>query len=132
MNSIPIWHSDLCVHNPVLDSQHITLLEICRELLRVIEAQPNCTEPILVLLRDIAAVTRQHHEMEESILMANDCPTMTTIAAAHSEAQVLLDGMVADVVQQCADLGLMGQKIVDWTNYHLYEMDMPVRAFLKG
>ena len=132
MNSIPIWHTDLCVRNPELDAQHITLMEICRELLCAIEVRPNCPEPVLVLLRDIAAVTRQHHKMEEAVLKANDCPTLTAIAVAHSEAQSMLDGMVTDAMQQSADTEVMVRKIADWTNCHLYETDMPVRAFLRG
>jgi hemerythrin-like metal-binding protein len=132
MNSIPIWHTDLCVRNPELDAQHITLMEICRELLCAIEFRPNCPEPVLVLLRDIAAVTRQHHKMEEAVLKANDCPTLMAIAVAHSEAQSMLDGMVAEAMQQSADHEVMVRKIADWNHSHLYETDLPVRAFLRG
>jgi hemerythrin-like metal-binding protein len=132
MIPLPAWHSDLCVRNPELDAQHITLIEICRELIFVAEFQPNCAELMLVLIQDIAGLTRQHHEMEETILKANGCPTLEAIAAAHLVAQAMIKGLVEDVSQQCVDHGAMVRRITDWTHDHFYVIDMPVRAFLKG
>jgi hemerythrin-like metal-binding protein len=131
MNSIPIWHPGFCVRNPELDAQHIVLLELGRELLRVIELVSNGDEHLLVLLRDIAEVARQHHEDEDEVLAANACPTRTSIAAAHAAAQEMLDGMIADVLQKSADLGVIAQQISGWMHIHIHETDMPVRAFLR-
>jgi hemerythrin len=130
MNSIPIWHSGLCVRNPPLDAQHIIILELGRELLRVLELQPICEESVLVLLCDIAGVAHKHHVMEEEFLKANACPTLKSIVTAHSAVQDMLDGMIADVRQQSADLGALARQISAWMHVHIYETDMPVRAFL--
>jgi hemerythrin-like metal-binding protein len=131
MHTLPIWTSDLCVRNPALDAQHIILLEIGRELLRAIECSSNCEEHLLVLLRDIAAVTRRHHVMEEAVLEANGCPTIDSIASAHSAAQAMLERTIADVHHGDADPSVLALQISDWMYVHIHETDMPVREFLR-
>lgn len=131
MNTIPIWTSDLCVRNPILDAQHIILLEIGRELLRAIECSSDSDEHLVVLLRDIATLTRRHHVMEEAVLEANGCTTIDSIASAHSAAQAVLERTIADVHHGDAEPGVLARQISDWMYVHIYDTDMPVRAFLR-
>ena len=121
----------MCVFNPELDAQHIMLLEFGREAIRTIENSPLSCEPLLVLLWDIAAVTRYHHEMEEAVLKANSCPTLPDIAVAHRAAQAKLDKMVSNVVHKSGDLAVFGSQVSEWMHTHIYETDLPVRDFLR-
>lgn len=54
MPSLPFWTPRLSVGNALLDAQHITLLELSREMLRILADRPRNDEAIYVLLRDIA------------------------------------------------------------------------------
>ena len=131
MNSMPIWHPGLCLFNPELDAQHITLLVLGSGLVDAIQTKPESDQHCLDLLRDIATLTRKHHALEEGLLEMNGCPTCLKVKELHARVSGMLAGMIEDIVQARVDRCALVQNITDWMRCHLNQSDMAVRRYLR-
>ena len=130
MNDMPHWHSGLCLFNPELDAQHITLLVLGAGLVDAIENTPEAGQHCLDLLQDIATLTCKHHALEESLLEKSGCPSCDNIKAVHAKADAMLAGLVDDFVQDRVDRHALVQNLTDWMRCHLTQSDMAVRQYL--
>lgn len=131
MPSLPLWTPQLSVRNATLDAQHITLLELNRELLRVLDDKPETDGPIYVLLNDFATSFRKHLAYEEQLLEANHCPDFIAHREEHRKILAVLDGYLACAHTNCCNRAQLAQAARHWMEHHLCESDLPLRDYMK-
>ncbi|MDO9145379.1 bacteriohemerythrin [Rhodoferax sp.] len=128
---IPKWSPSLSVGNAKLDEQHITLLELGRDLMRLLDTDTATEDQINSALEDIVRLARLHDTLEESILEANDCPTLAEHKGVHRAARTQLDNLLADASRSILDRPVLSGLIADWMGHHISENDLPVKDYMK-
>ena len=128
---IPKWSPSLSVGNAKLDEQHITLLELGRDLMRLLDTDAATEVQINGALEDIVRLARLHDTLEENILEANNCPTLAEHKGVHRAAQTQLDNLLADASRNILDRPVLSGLIADWMGHHISENDLPVKDFMK-
>jgi hemerythrin-like metal-binding protein len=128
---IPKWSPSLSVGNAKLDEQHITLLELGRDLMRLLETATATPHQIHGALEDIVRQSRQHDSLEESILEANGCPTLAEHKLVHQAARSQLATLLADAARSALDRPVLSGLIADWMGHHISENDLPVKDYMK-
>ncbi len=118
--------------NAKLDEQHITLLELGRDLMRLLETKASTDIQIHGALEDIDRLSRLHDALEESILEANGCPTLSGHKAVHLTARNQLANLLADVSHGVVDKAALSGLVADWMAHHISENDLPVKDYLKS
>jgi hemerythrin-like metal-binding protein len=119
------------VGNAKLDEQHITLLELGRDLMRLLESNTATPHQIHGALEDIVRQSKLHDALEESILEANGCPTLAEHKRVHQAARSQLATLLADVARSTIDRPVLSGLIADWMGHHISENDLPVKDYLK-
>jgi hemerythrin-like metal-binding protein len=128
---IPLWTPYLSVGNAKLDEQHITLLVLGQNLLRLLEMDQLRNDQIQCLLNDIAGLVSAHDALEESVLEENGCPTLAEHKATHDVARAKLASLISDVSKNSLDKAALSREIADWREHHIRENDLPVKKYLK-
>lgn len=128
---IPKWSASLSVGNAKLDEQHITLLELGRDLMRLLANETTTHRQIHGALEDIAKLSQLHDALEESILEANGCPTLAEHKVVHQTAREQLAILLADVARDTVDKPALNSLIADWMGHHISENDLPVKDYMK-
>ncbi|WP_296495427.1 hemerythrin domain-containing protein [Rhodoferax sp.] len=128
---IPKWSPKLSVGNAKLDEQHITLLELGQDLLRVLDTKTATVVQIHGALEDIVKLSRLHDALEESVLEANGCPTLAEHKVVHQSAQTQLATLLSDVARGIVDRPVLSGLIADWMGHHISENDLPVKDYMK-
>lgn len=118
--------------NAKLDEQHITLLELGRDLMRLLETDASTGIQIHGALEDIDRLSRLHDALEEKILEANACPTLAEHKAVHLAARNQLANLLADASHGVVDKAALSRLIADWMGHHISENDLPVKGYLKN
>jgi len=126
---VPQWSSRLSVGNAKLDEQHITLLELGRDLMRQLDTFTDVQ--VHGALEDIIRLSRLHDDLEEKILEANGCPTSAEHKAVHQTARDQLANVLSDVSRRHLDRTVLSCLISDWMRHHINENDLPVKSYLK-
>jgi hemerythrin-like metal-binding protein len=129
---IPLWTPYLSVGNAKLDEQHITLLVLGQNLLRLLEMDRLRKDQIQCLLKDIAGLVSVHDALEESVLEENGCPTLAQHKATHEVARAKLASLIADAANNRIDRADLTREIADWREHHIRENDLPVKQFMKS
>lgn len=128
---IPQWSSNLSVGNAKLDEQHITLLELGRDLMRLLETDAATNVQIHGALEDIVRLSRLHDALEEKILEANGCPTLSEHKKTHQTARTQLTNLLADASHTAMNRAVLSRSIADWMGHHISENDLPVKEYMK-
>jgi hemerythrin-like metal-binding protein len=128
---IPQWTASLSVGNAKLDEQHITLLELGRDLVRLLDTDAATDGQILGSLEDIVRLSRVHDALEESILEANRCPSLAEHKLAHQTAQTQLATLLSDGSRSALERAALNRWVADWMGHHISENDLPVKNYLK-
>lgn len=126
---IPKWSAALSVCNPLLDEQHITLLELARGVLRDIERQPPASDADLrIALRDIHSLACRHVAQEEVALLARGSPDLDEY---RLDNQVALERLTA-LHQGGPGCGMnrraVADFLVEWMTRHLTGADLSPSA----
>lgn len=129
--TIPQWSPSLSVGNAKLDEQHITLLELGRDLMRLLNTDRATNAQIHGALEDIVRLSQLHDTLEESILEANACPTLAEHQLVHQKARSQLSTLLHDVSRSTLDRPVLSGLIADWMSHHISENDIPVKDYLK-
>lgn len=131
VNPIPKWSPQMSVGNAKLDEQHITLLELGRDLMRLLDTGATTEAQIHGALDDIVRQSRLHDALEESILEANGCPTLAEHKLVHQTARTQLATLLSDVARGTVDRPALSGIIADWMGHHISENDLPVKDYMK-
>ena len=126
------WTPSLSVGNAKLDEQHLTLLEIGRHLLSLLEKKPPPDEEIYFVLKDFAGLSSQHDAEEEKILAENECPSLAEHKMAHEAARAVLDHLLQGASQNLLDKAVLARAIGEWKIHHISECDLPLRKYMKA
>jgi hemerythrin-like metal-binding protein len=129
---IPIWAPYLSVGNAKLDEQHITLLVLGQNLLRLLEMDRPRKDQIQCLLKDIAGLVSAHDALADSVLEDNGCPTLAEHKATHEVARAKLASLISDASNNSLDIAVLTREIADWREHHIRENDLPVKQFMKS
>ena len=129
--AVPKWSSSLSVGNAKLDEQHITLLELGRDLIRLLHTDTATEAQIHGALEDIVKLSQLHDALEESTLETNGCPTLAEHTVVHQAARAKLASLLADVSRSTAERAVSSDLIAQWMNHHISENDLPVKGYLK-
>jgi hemerythrin-like metal-binding protein len=128
---IPKWSPRLSVGNAKLDEQHITLLELGRHLLNLVETAPYPKDQVRRALQDIIGLSRKHDALEERVLEDNACPTLSEHKLVHEASRVVLTDLLSDASHHILNAAVLAHAITDWMSHHISENDLPVREYLK-
>lgn len=128
---IPVWVSSLSVGNAKLDEQHITLLELGRNLLGMLETVQSRNDQIHSMLEDIVGLSRKHEALEEKVLEENGCPTLSEHKLAHEVARARLTDSLSDASRNIIDKAVLTRVIIDWMCHHISEDVLPVKEYMK-
>lgn len=128
---IPVWAPSLSVGNAELDEQHITLLELGKQLLSLIETHPSSNEQIHVVLKDIVGLSREHDAIEEQVLEENRCPSLAEHKMAHEAARAELNDLLHDASHNIVDRAVLTRVINEWRSHHIGEYDLLVKEYMK-
>jgi hemerythrin-like metal-binding protein len=128
---IPIWTPYLSVGNAKLDEQHITLLVLGQNLLRLLQMDRLRNDQILCLLNDIAGLVSAHDALEESVLEENGCPTLAEHKATHEVSRAKLASLISDASNESLNRADLAREIADWKEHHIRETDLPVKQYMK-
>jgi hemerythrin len=129
---IPDWTPSLSVGNAKLDEQHLTLLEIARHLLSLLDKQAPHNEEIHIVLKDFAGLSREHDATEEKILEENECPSLAEHKMAHAAARAALDEMLLSASQNLLDKAILVRALGEWKIHHICECDLPLSMYMKA
>jgi hemerythrin-like metal-binding protein len=132
MQAMPTWHPGICLFNPELDAQHISLLVLGSAPVDVLETTPEAAAHCMDLLQDIATLPGKHHALEEALLEKNGCPNYADIRAVHARSCAMLAGMIEDVAECRVDRPALLQHMKDWMRCHMNQSDMAVRQYLRA
>ena len=131
MSNIPHWSHALSVRNAQLDEQHIILTELSKELISLARNESLTDTRILEVLQEFAGYAKRHYELEESVLAANQCPTLDEHTKTHRTAEEELKRWI-DAAKSCRlDRPAIGAYFEDWMQHHLAETDMPAKEYLS-
>ena len=130
LSHMPQWSHTLSVRNARLDEQHIVLIEMSKELIALVKRAPPTDAPILEALREFADYARRHDELEEGLLAANGCPTLSEHRAIHRRAEAELERWVLAAASESIDRKALVSCFEVWMAHHLTETDMPVKGYL--
>jgi hemerythrin len=114
-----------------LDEQHITLLVLGQNLLKLLEMDRLRNDQIQRLLKDIAGLVSAHDALEESILEENECPTLAQHKATHAVERVKFASLIADASNSSLDKAVLTREIAEWREHHIRENDLPVKQYMK-
>lgn len=128
---IPAWASSLSLGNAKLDEQHITLLELGRNLLGLLETGQYRNDQIHLVLNDIVGLACKHDAFEEKVLEENGCPTLPEHKLAHEVARARLTDLLSDASHNIIDKAVLTRVIIDWMFHHISEDDLPVKEYMK-
>lgn len=128
---VPKWSPKLSVGNAKLDEQHITLLELGRDLTRLLDTDTATDVQVHAVLEDFVRISRLHDSLEESILEANDCPTLAEHKLVHQKARSQLASLLSDAARSKLDRPFLNGLIADWMGHHISENDLPVKDYMK-
>jgi hemerythrin-like metal-binding protein len=128
---IPKWSPSLSVGNAKLDEQHITLLQLGRRLLALVETAPYPKDQVRVALLDMVNLSCKHDALEERILEDNSCPTLSEHKLVHKASRVVLNDLLLDASHNILDATVLAHAITELMSHHISENDLPVREYLK-
>ena len=128
---IPKWSPKLSVGNAKLDEQHITLLQLGRRLLSLVETAPYPKDQVRVALLDMVDLSCKHDALEEQILEDNACPTLSEHKLEHKAYRDALTGFLSGASHNILDATVLVRVITEWMSHHISENDLPVREYLK-
>lgn len=128
---IPKWSPTLSVGNAKSDEQHITLLELGRHLLSLVETAPYPKDQVRRILQDIVGLSRKHDAHEERILEDNACPTLAEHKSVHEASRVVLTDLLSEASHNILDATVLANAITDWMRHDIIENDLPAREYLK-
>lgn len=86
---------------------------------------------ILELLQEFAGYAKRHYELEESILAANQCPTLDEHTQAHRISEKEVKIWIDSAGSGKLDRKGMAAYFEDWMHHHLAETDMPAKDYLN-
>jgi hemerythrin-like metal-binding protein len=129
--AIPVWTPSQSVANAELDEQHITLLELGRNLVHLLDRGPAKGDEVFLALKDITQLSLAHDQAEEWTLAQNGCPTLAEHRRAHDMARLRLTELLADVSRGVVNQVVLRQMLADWMTHHIGENDLPVKQYLR-
>lgn len=129
---IPTWSAAMSVRHPLLDEQHIMLLELGRSVLRDIERQPPASDADLrIALLDVQTVARRHVACEEAVLAASGAPDWQEHRIEHRAELERLQSLCEPAADRPLNRFAVAACLVDWMSRHVREFDLPQAAYLR-
>lgn len=129
--TIPAWDPGYSVGHPVLDSQHETLLKMCRQAAECVnDTSLEGAEHFHVLLNDLAVYAKKHFRTEEQVLARYSYPLLDEQKAEHEEYEIWLSEALLDAMDGKSDKVAVYQFLSAWWVNHILESDMRYREFL--
>lgn len=122
----------MSVRHPLLDEQHITLLELGRSVLRDIERQPPASDADLrIALLDVQTVARRHVACEEAVLAASGAPDWEEHRLEHRAELERLQALCEPAPDRPLHRSAVAACLVDWMSRHVRQFDLPQAAYLR-
>lgn len=126
MPFLPTWTPHLSVGNAMLDAQHITLLELSREMLRILADRPRNDEAIYALLRDIAQCYESHGELEEQVLAVDGSAALYEHRRRAELIRTELREQLASAKENTTDRTALAAAVGAWIDHHIGELRSPL------
>jgi hemerythrin len=120
MNAIPRWSPSMSVRDPVLDAQHIELLELCRTVLELMQHDIYKGDLCIQRLEEISHVLREHDCLEASKLLARGEHLPDQLRINRAMAQQQLEELALTVSMHDMPQAKFQTLLCNWIQYHLH------------
>lgn len=127
------WSNDFSVGVPVLDGQHIALLNLCKRAANCLESDmEGGAGDIQEILGQLVSYTENHFRDEERLLRECNYPGFAAHVAEHVEYSIRLTGFLLDADSGCIDRAELLAYLVDWWERHILGADKAYMSFLSS
>lgn len=120
MKAIPRWSPSMSVRDPVLDAQHIELLELCRTIQDMVQNGWNKSDLCLRWLEEISHQLREHDRLEASKLEAGGTELPQQLRINRAIAQQQLEELTVAAPWHDTPHAKFHQLLCGWIPYHLH------------
>ncbi|GGH63930.1 hypothetical protein GCM10010975_30220 [Comamonas phosphati] len=118
MTPIPRWSSSMSVKDPLLDAQHIELLEICRSMQSDLEREGPQGWTFLQRLDEFAFLLRAHDAAEASALRRRGQDLPYGLHAQRASALRDIEALASNSHSEKFDPVVMQYVLCGWIQYH--------------
>jgi hemerythrin len=126
------WSNDFSVGVPVLDGQHIALLNLCKRAANCLKSDmEGATGDIQEILGQLVSYTENHFRDEEHLLRESNYPGFAAHRAEHVEYSTRLTGFLLDAGNGSIDRVALFEYLLDWWELHILCADKAYMAFLS-
>lgn len=120
MNAIPRWLPSMSVRDPVLDAQHIELLEICRTVQEMVKYGRQKSDLCALRLEEISHMLREHDRLEACTLMARGEHLPPELHVNRANARQQLDELKTAAALHEISQTRFHSLLCGWIKYHLH------------
>lgn len=125
------WCESYSVGNPIIDRQHAKFLNLCAEAARCEGANIfDGKEMFHAILHEMAVYAKGHFAVEEKLLRARNCPTLSEHLEEHADFQVVLCDLLVSATQGNLDRTWLTQHLSEWWVGHILGSDMACKPYL--
>lgn len=120
MQAIPQWSPSMSVRDPVLDAQHIELLELCRTVHDMFRHGEQKSELFVRRLEEISHVLEEHDRLEVIKLLARGERVSEELRISRAQArQQLADLTMAAPLREMPQATFQAM-LCGWIQHHLH------------
>jgi len=125
------WIPDYSVGNRTLDTQHQTLLQICRNVssYRCDDSKASILE-FHTILNDLAFYATRHFETEEDVLRRVGYPALEAQQADHAHYNECLVDFLYDAINGKIDRDALEEFLGKWWVNHILLSDMHYSEYI--
>jgi len=110
----------MSVRDPVLDAQHIELLELCRSVQEMLEYGGQKSDMCFQLLEDISHVLSEHDLLEAGVFLARGERLPEELRINRALARQQLEDLTAAAPVRDIPKATFQALLCGWIQYHLH------------
>lgn len=120
MKVVPHWTHNMSVRDPVLDAQHIELLELCRAVQDMAQQGRQQSDLCAQRLEEIVHALRKHNQFEISRLLDRGERLSKQLRINRAKALQQLEELAFAAPSHDIPLAKLQTLLCGWIQYHLH------------
>ena len=118
MTLIPHWSVLMSVKDPLLDAQHIELLEMCRSIRFTLEHGHSQDWAFRQRLNELAFLLREHDDAEACVLQQRGQKLAQDLCIQRASALHDIEKLASNFQPKKFDTAVMQHTVCRWIQYH--------------
>lgn len=120
MKVIPRWSYNMSMRDPVLDAQHIELLELCRAVQDMAQHGRQKSDLCAIRLEEIVHALRKHDQLEINRLLDRGERLSKQLRINRAKALQQLEELALAAPSHDIPLAKLQTQLCSWIQYHLH------------